>query len=188
MRFTSRETQAPIKLSKWDFLWDWKQQLWYILCQLYALCFTFLLGIQRLIYGSHRTACIKCKLFKAFLIEMRSKLKINSNDWNGHFLCPPYRSPFLAKTTLGFSFTLIFSVNAAFSFVLAITSFTTIYVSISTNIECFLDDISTNVAHLKLDINRVTSIKSELKQFIDLHLHCYKYDNNECFMKSLWAK
>lgn len=69
----------------------------------------------------------------------------------------------------------------AFMYSLSISVFTMIYVSISTNIECFVDDISIEVARLNEHIDCRVSIRTELKQFIELHLHCYEYVT-KCFL------
>lgn len=56
-----------------------------------------------------------------------------------------------------------------------IEGFSTIYVSISTNIRCFVDDIKMNVAHLNENIEHgIDGSQSQLIQFTDLHIHCYK--------------
>lgn len=59
-------------------------------------------------------------------------------------------------------------------YALAIKAFTKIYVGICTNVGCFSDDITKNVARLNTAIDRGLSIKKDLKRFIELHLHSYK--------------
>lgn len=92
---------------------------------------------------------------------------------SSHF-CLLCRSPFLATNPFGFFVVVIFSLNAGFVYILALTSFTMVYVSVSTNIGCFYDDISMNVDRLNVNIVRGVSTKAELKQFVELQLHCYR--------------
>lgn len=62
----------------------------------------------------------------------------------------------------------------AVAYLVAMLAFTVIYVGICTNIVSIADDISMNIDRLNGIIGRKISIKDELKQFMGLHLHCYK--------------
>lgn len=56
----------------------------------------------------------------------------------------------------------------------AIKMFTLIYVIICTNIQSIADDISMSVTQLNMKIDKKISMKTELLQIVQLHLHCYK--------------
>lgn len=60
------------------------------------------------------------------------------------------------------------------SYVAVLRAFSTIYIIVSTNIKAFADDILMNITRLNVIIDRKMSIREELKQFIELQLHCYR--------------
>lgn len=60
------------------------------------------------------------------------------------------------------------------AYVLVPNAFTPIYVEACTTIEACYEDISMNIVRLNKNIRQQTTIKNELKEFIELHLNCYR--------------
>lgn len=88
---------------------------------------------------------------------------------------PRFRSPYFARDPVGFSISVFLSMLITVAYVLNFKAFTTIYVCFCTNIASFADDISLNIVRANKNIDQKMSLKKELKQIVELHLHCYRY-------------
>lgn len=73
-----------------------------------------------------------------------------------------------------YELSLVLTCIMSFAYISVLKAFNTIYITIGTNIESFVDDISMTVACLNVNIDRKMSTQTEMKQFIVLHLHCYR--------------
>lgn len=87
-----------------------------------------------------------------------------------------YRLPF-SRSPIGFSIAFCISLSISYSIAMVFVALTTILITICISIGSIIADISMVIAHANEQITRNMSIKCELKEFIELHLQCYRYWN-----------
>lgn len=81
---------------------------------------------------------------------------------------------FTRTTAFGFEVAVIFNLVFGLLYILIIVAFATIYVNVYSNIKSCVDEFSLIVTWSNVSIRRKWSIKRNLKQFIEMHLHCYR--------------
>lgn len=94
---------------------------------------------------------------------------------NQFFVCKIFRLfPFDTRTIAGFL--LVATINLIIITMLTdiYIIFAAIYFGVCNYIQACINDISMTINHLNEDINRNRTIRSGLKQLIELHGHCYK--------------
>lgn len=89
----------------------------------------------------------------------------------------PLRSPFFARSPLGFFIAVATSEFITRMYIAGFKAFIATYVVTCVNIESFADDISANVDRLNANILRNDSVKTDLLQVVELHLHSYKWES-----------
>lgn len=95
-----------------------------------------------------------------------------------------FRLPF-ARTPLGFVVAILLDLWFTLTFQIITLAFAAIYISVYSNISSSVDDCWQIIVRSNARINVAQSIKGELSQFIQLHLHCFRCPRSSQFISVL---
>lgn len=109
------------------------------------------------------------KFFQFFFFDKILYLNFSNFHW---FNC---RLPFNTRGPMGFNIAILIDMYLCWTFLIGSVAFVIVYVSICTFFKSCIDDLATIISTLDANMPRSRSVENKLKQFIELHLKCYRW-------------